>query len=480
MSKPLVLLAIDGPEERQSLATRLGAANIACQMVGQPTELIAAVGQTHPAALIVDVGFGGESVLELLSGAKQHMNGTPLIFRARRSTADLELALEVSQRGAGLVLLAPHDEQQLKEIIQQTLSHFELQRDGSIRKHEACIDVEPKEIEGCRGEDRSHDLDRLLIGSSRAISEIRTMIGEVANTRASVLIRGEAGTGKELVARAIHQNSPRREHPFVVVNTAAFPAGEAEIRLFGGTNGSPGADCPHPQGIFETTSGGTIFLDELGDFEVVAQPALLRVLEQQLVGPEKDEADVRLIAATSHFPHQLINQGRLREDLFFHLHVVPISLPPLRSRSEDIPLLADHFLREATKIHQRPVEAFHKETLAQLKKFSWPGNVRQLRNVVERMVIFAEGPVLQPCHIPADLRVGPLSRGEVSTSEPTKSLHNLTPLQHQERLLIIDALRQTNDNVVDAAGLLRMGQATVYRKIRQYQISHSRPRRKPV
>ncbi len=351
--------------------------------------------------------------------------------------------------------------------------------------------AEPNEPVGTSDESRLTELEQAVVGVSPSIAAIRQLILDVAPTRASVMIYGESGTGKKLVAQMIHRYSKQSHGPFVPVNVAAVPHGLAEGLLFGHERGAFTSEVHNQTGWCEAADGGTLFLDEVDDLQIQVQPKLLRFLQEamlQRVGSQVFlPVAVRMITATNRDPGVLVADGRMREDLFFRLHVVPIYIPPLRNRQEDIPALAQQFLRLAAERHGRVVESFSDDAMHVLQQHDWPGNVRQLENTVERMVIFARGPIVQADHIPADdhLASAYAERRRVLDGRPTQKSNSdafdpivsLTPIERHERGAIVDALRRVDGHVVDAARLLGLGQATVYRKIKEYGIPHERRRR---
>jgi DNA-binding NtrC family response regulator len=326
------------------------------------------------------------------------------------------------------------------------------------------------------------------------MDQIRRIILEVASTQATVMIHGESGTGKELVAQAIHRFSKRSDGPYIPVNMAAIPQGLAESLLFGHEKGAFTHAVQSQVGWCEAAHEGTLFLDEVGEMELQCQPKLLRFLQEgtvQRVGSQSSRhVNVRVVTATNRDPATIVRQGRMREDLFFRLHVVPIHVPPLRERPEDIAQLAQLFLERAAKRHERSVFDFTDAALQILEQYDWPGNVRQLENTVERLVIFARGNHIGEDDIPAELH---LASGYAARMQPASAASDanvplpggraatatvlLTPIQRHERAAIIDALHRVDGHVVDAARLLGLGQATVYRKIKQYSIAHVRKRR---
>jgi DNA-binding NtrC family response regulator len=477
-SKPLVLLALDSHEERAALARQLRDADMSCEFVTERHDFEQRLKSPSLATVILDVNFGGTSAVPLFESTSCLHNGLPVVFRARRSPAELELALQASTAGAKEILLAPHDETDLKRLVTRARDY-----------HASTCRQGPSESFSPGRDAKTAPLSEWLVGESKALADIRSLILEVANTRATMLIHGESGTGKEQIATAVHRSSGRCDRPFVPVDLGAVPSGMSEQVLFSGVdaaatrNGSGEGKC-------EAANGGTLFLNEIGELDLSVQPQLLRFLETGEIerggtAPPL-ELDVRMIVATTQEPRRLVNEGLLREDLFFRLHVVPLRVPPLRERIEDVEPLAQLFLRQAAAIHNRAVQRLSDQALDILRDCPWPGNVRQLRNAVERMVVFCQGHIVEPELVPDDIRrgvvpspMGPRGKGNGAngTSNVTAML---TPLQRQERELIIDALRRTEDNVVQAAALLRMGQATVYRKIRLYEIAHTRRRRRGV
>jgi DNA-binding NtrC family response regulator len=341
----------------------------------------------------------------------------------------------------------------------------------------------------CRNTERLEQVKALIQGDSAALRSVRQLIVDVADTCATVMIYGESGTGKELVANAIHRLSKRAAGPFVPVNMSAIPQGLAESMLFGHEKGAFTNAVDRHLGWCALADGGTLFLDEIGEMELAIQPKLLRFLQEgsiQRVGSGKQtRVDVRLITATNRDPSVVVEEGRMREDLFFRLHVVPIYLPPLRQRPEDIAPLAELFVHRAALRHGRSVQGFTKAALDILTQFNWPGNVRQLENAIERLVIFSRHTIIEPMDIPAEFHSpAPISRCVPRFSDADLDLHpqsdglGLTAIQRTERTAIIDALQRTGGHVVDAARLLGLGQATMYRKIKQYAVPNRRKRRR--
>jgi Nif-specific regulatory protein len=299
-----------------------------------------------------------------------------------------------------------------------------------------------------------------LIGESAPMHELKSKITRVAKAPGCVLVRGESGSGKELVARAIHRASPRADRPMVSVNCAAIPADIMESQLFGHKSGAfTGADRDHT-GYFEQADLGTLFLDEVGELTLEGQAKLLRILEGHPflpVGATKEvKVDVRLIAATNQDLQKYVREKRFREDLFYRLSVFELYIPPLRDRGEDVDRLVDFFLDHFRRQHGRPMLTLDEAARAKLLAYRWPGNVRQLRNVLDSAVVLAEENEIRP----ADLALRDSGSGDLDTLE----------IEYWERKLIAEALSRSGNNVPDAAKLLGIGRATLYRKIEQYHI----------
>lgn len=310
-----------------------------------------------------------------------------------------------------------------------------------------------------------------IIGESPVMKEVLEIVRQVAPTRASVLILGESGTGKELIAKAIHQLSPRSRHPMVTVHCAALAPTLLESELFGHERGAFTGAHERRIGRFEQAQGGTLFLDEIGEIDQTLQVKLLRFLGERTferVGSNKTiSADVRLIAATNKSLEELVKEGKFREDLFFRLRVVEIILPSLRERSADIPLLAQSFLREFAKENDKPVNSMTADALDALIKYSWPGNVRELRTAIEHAVVLARGDKILFRDLPANIRDG--AAGGIFPGAKALSQNNLT-VKEAEKQLIIRALKESEGNRTVAAQKTGMSRRTLHRKLHEYHL----------
>jgi two-component system response regulator HydG len=308
-----------------------------------------------------------------------------------------------------------------------------------------------------------------IVGKDPAMQTVFRLIEDVAASDATVLIHGESGTGKELVARAVHLRSLRRQKPFVVINCAAYPATLLESELFGHEKGSFTGASRMRIGRFEEAHGGTVFLDEVGEISASAQIKLLRVLqtrELERLGSNKAiTVDVRVVAATNRDLMEEVRSGRFREDLFYRLNVIPIHLPPLRERRNDIPLLARHFLRRFAESHGKDVHEFSPDVMRVFLQHPWPGNVRELENTVEHAVVLARGNRIEIWDLPRDL--------EQSSREPEKT-DQADTLMDRERQAILEALRATDGNKKNAAKRLGISRSTLYTKLKKYGLDRKK------
>ena len=314
-----------------------------------------------------------------------------------------------------------------------------------------------------------------LVGNSKAMLDVFETTRQVALARSTVLITGESGTGKELIAHAIHRLSPRAEQPFIVVHCAALNENLLESELFGHEKGSFTSAHERTTGRFERADGGSLFLDEIGEINASTQVKLLRVLEtrafERVGGSEPIEVDVRLIAATNRDLRQRVDEGRFREDLYYRLNVVNIHLPPLRERSEDIPLLLTHYLEQSARENGKALSGFTSEALKVLCAYQWPGNVRELRNSVERMVVMARGSALTLKDVPTDLRNAVALSLETPAAPPPAAPS--LDLDVNERSLISRALQETGGNRTAAAKVLGISRRTLHRKLHTYGLGEA-------
>jgi DNA-binding NtrC family response regulator len=397
--------------------------------------------------VIADVRMPGLSGAELLPQIKAMSPDTIVILMTAYGT--VTTAVEAMKQGAYDYLPKPLDMRRLRALV------------GKALEYQAVV-AENKELR-LRLQKRSEPSP--LLGSTETMRAIGRLVEEVAASDVTVLIQGESGTGKELVARAIHQKSLRRDKSFVSVNCAALPEQLLESELFGHVKGAfTGAYTDRP-GRFQMAEGGTLFLDEVGDMPPKGQGDLLRVIEEGMfrrVGSsDLTRCNVRIIAATNKNLEQHVKEGRFREDLFYRLHVVPIQLPPLRERAEDIPLLIEAFLAHFIAKHKRAAKVMLPDALQLCQRYRWPGNVRELRNVIERLVITIHHKVVQPADLPESLR-----RAEAAQTE--FSVRAGMTIEEVEKELIRKTLLHVSSNREAAARALGISRRTLQYKLKQY------------
>ena len=399
---------------------------------------------------------------------------TGISFIKKESLAGVPLPLEM-QAARQLAVLPFHHQQELLgamiigcpvecTCVTKELDVIELilkQTSGALRR--AVLHEE--EIRDLRARIEPTAEFSGLIGKDPKMQVIYKLIEDVAPTDATVLIQGESGTGKELVARAIHQHSPRREKPFVVINCSAYPSTLLESELFGHEKGAFTGASRRRAGRFEQAHGGTVFLDEIGEISQTAQIKLLRVLQSQkferIGGEQTLSVDVRILAATNKNLLEQVKAGKFREDLFYRLNVIPIQLPPLRDRQNDIPLLAKNFLRAFSERQKKDLREFSSEAMRIIMNHRWTGNVRELENTIEHAVVLAKGSVVEGVDLPL-LVTGPAAQ---STPAPSKTITG------NEARLLREVLEECNWNKTEAAQRLGISRSTLYEKIKKYQLN---------
>jgi len=405
--------------------------------------------------IISDIKMPGLSGLDLLDKVRAHHRDTLFILMTAYST--VESAVEAMKEGAYDYLPKPIDLKRLRVRVEKALEF-------------QAVVAENNEL---RLRLRTSSEAGLLVGDSEAMRDVARLIGEVANSEVTVLIEGESGTGKEIVARAIHLQSARRDRPFISVNCAALPEQLLEAELFGHVKGAfTGAVATKP-GRFQLADGGTLFLDEIGDLSPKGQGDLLRVLEdnafRMVGGSELIRVNVRVIAATNKKLQDAVKQGKFREDLFYRLQIVPVLMPPLRDRPEDIPLLIEKFFEQFTAKHKRRRKRMSLEALQVCQRFPWPGNVRQLRNMIERVVITCREPAVRVADLPDFLR-------EHDQNATLFTIRPGTPLAEVEKLLIRQTLAHVTSNREAAAKALGISRRALQYKLKQYGLLDGAPR----
>jgi two-component system, NtrC family, nitrogen regulation response regulator NtrX len=405
----------------------------------------------HPDVTFLDVKMARMDGLEVLSRIRESDPAAVVIMISGHGTIDT--AVEATRRGAYDFLEKPLDTDRLLLVLRNALQQL-----GLLQENQRL-----------RGEIESrHE----IVGRGFALRQVLDRVEKVAPTDARVLVTGENGTGKELVARAIHRLSPRAERAFVEVNCAAIPAELIESELFGHMKGSFTGAHEDRAGKFELADGGTLFLDEIGDMSLQAQAKVLRALQEGIVtrvgGAKPIRVDVRVLAATNKELDEEIREGRFREDLYYRLNVIPLHVPPLRERREDIPMLVRHFVESyAREANLRP-RPFSDAALERLQQMDWPGNVRELRNTVERLLILAPGPAVAAEDV--DLMVAGKGRGGGLSSDLLACRTFAEFKDAAERAFILQKLRENDWNVSETARLLDMPRSNLYKKIERYDL----------
>jgi two-component system nitrogen regulation response regulator NtrX len=444
-----ILVVDDEPGIREALKQLLEYEGYEVALAASGHEALDAYTQGRPHLVLLDVKMAGMDGLTALTTLRERDPQALVVMISGHGT--IATAVEATQRGAHDFLEKPLDSDRVLITLRNALQHVGLAREVTALKAAA---------EG----------QWAIVGESPAIGALEERIARVAPTPARVLITGENGTGKELVARAIHRRSPRAAKPFVEVNCAAIPSELIESELFGHVKGSFTGAFADRTGKFEQADGGTLFLDEVGDMSPAAQSKVLRALEEGVVTPigsaRSVAVDVRVVAATNKRLEEEIAAGRFREDLLYRLNVVPIEVPPLRQRREDVPLLARHFVARLAATQGFPARHFSDAALARLQAHSWPGNVRELRNTVERLLILSADEVIDESDVVRLL--GPAAvddalGGALLASESFEDFK-----QNAEKAFLEAKLREYDWNVSETARRLAMPRSNLYKKIERY------------
>ena len=455
-----VWIVDDDRSIRWVIEKALSREGIAFDSFATAQEALAALSGGAPEVLVSDIRMPGLSGLELLQTVKQRHPAVPVIVMTAYS--DLDSAVAAFQGGAFEYLPKPFDIDQAVELIRRAL--------GESRREAEAVEPPAATPE--------------ILGQAPAMQEVFRAIGRLAQSNATVLITGESGTGKELVARALHRHGARSTRPFVAINTAAMPKDLLESELFGHERGSFTGAQQQRRGRFEQAEGGTLFLDEIGDMPAELQTRLLRVLSDgtfyRVGGHQQLKANVRVIAATHHDLESRVREGSFREDLYHRLNVIRLRLPALRERTEDVPLLAKHFLNSSAKQLGVEPKRMSEEALAYLSRLAFPGNVRQLENLCHWLTVMAPGQVVDTGDLPVEFREGSATAASdwltALEREAERRLARgesgiLDALGRQfERALITRALARTGGRRIEAAQLLGMGRNTITRKIQELGI----------
>jgi len=438
-----VLVVDDEPMVCLALTNWLEEENYFAQAVEDGPQAIGAVREENWDIVLLDLRMPGMDGMEVLKQVKEIAPQTVVIMMT--AYASIPGAVQAMQEGAYDYIVKPLDVDQLTLMLQRIVEHQQLITENILLRKRLTEQYEYEDI----------------IGRSEAMQEVFEMIKAVTDTNATVLITGETGTGKELVARAIHSNSSQRYGPFVATSCGALPETLLESELFGYEKGAfTGADRTK-KGRFELAHGGTLFLDEVGDISIKTQIKLLRVLQEKsfsrLGGTEPIKVDVRLVSATNRDLVAAIEDGSFRSDLYYRLNVVTIQLPPLRERKDDVPLLAAHFINKYNVEFNKKFDRVNRKAMDFLMDYHWPGNVRELENVIERAIVIAQGPEVKIDHLP-------FCNVEAIPTEDPQSL------QEVERLHIEKMLQRNDWNIAKTARLLNIDRSTLHKKIKKFAL----------
>jgi len=452
-----VLVVDDEAGVRSSLAGILGDEGYAVDAVGSGEEALAALGARRYDLVLLDVWLPGADGLEVLERIREVDTELPVVVISGHGT--IETAVKALRVGAQDFVEKPLSLEKTLLAVRNALQRRRLESEVAALK-------------------RRLDERYAMVGESAALKRLRAEIEQAAPTNGRALIFGENGTGKELVARAIHERSLRSAGPFVEVNCAAIPEELIESELFGHVKGAFTGALAARKGKFELADGGTLFLDEVGDMSLKTQAKVLRALQEQRIEPVGGagsvEVDVRVIAATNKRLEEEIQKGRFREDLYFRLNVIPFHVPPLRERREDVPRLARHFMEVLSAEHGRRPRAIEPDLLEALSQLPWPGNVRELRNIIERLVIMTPGDSIGLRHLPASL-LEALPAGAVLPSPASPEAGSLAAAREEfERRYILARHRECGGNMSRTAEALGVERSNLYRKMKAYGLLPAR------
>ena len=458
-SIPVRVLVVDDDESHaQAVAESLERINCECKVAGSGELGAKMISSESWDVVVTDLQMGEIDGLEILSQSKEELPDAEVIVLTGHGS--ITSAVTAMQHGAYTYLTKPLDIGELRSAVEKASARLRLiRRNAELRRS-------LEERFGFEG----------VIGNSAPMHRVIEILKNVSPTDTTILIRGENGTGKELVAKAIHQNSLRKNKPFVPLNISALPDSILESELFGHEEGSFTGAVGRRIGKFEHANGGTLFLDEVGETPMDTQVKLLRVLEERKITRlgANDELDinVRLVAATNANLKKLVEEGKFREDLYYRLNVVSLELPPLRERPGDIPLLMEHFLKDLSRKTGREVEGFSRTARRALLSHQWPGNIRELRNTIERMVVMDTDGLLDVDGLPPE--IAPLAANEeaLAEGEGVSGADSLIgrPMDEVEKYYIQRALELTDGNREESARLLGIGERTLYRKIKEYDL----------
>lgn len=451
MEKPKILLVDDEEDILNILKFLLEKEGYEVDTAPNGEEALKKVEKKYYDVVLTDLRMPGIDGMIVLEKTKELRPSTEVVIMT--AYASIESAVEAVKKGASDYIVKPFINEDLKMRIKRIIEHRNLQREVEILKYQLSQKV----------------VGDNFFGTSPQMQEILKLLEKIIPTKSTVLILGESGTGKGVLAEFIHYSSPRKDKPFISINCSAIPENLLESELFGYKKGAFTGAVSDKKGLIELANGGTLFLDEIGDMPLNLQAKLLKFLESgefiPLGDTIKKQVDVRVIAATNKDLETLIKEGKFREDLYYRLNVIEIKIPPLRERKEDIPALIYFFIDKLSKVHEKNIKGITSDALSCLINHEWPGNVRELKNVIERAIILATGEYITLDELPERIKK---EKTEIISTKPLKEA-----LEEFEKNIILNTLRQCSNNKEAAAKLLGIDLATLYRKLKKFQIAEA-------
>lgn len=447
-----ILIVDDDPAHCRMLEAVLGSEKYETRCAPDGQSAVEAVATRFYDLILMDIRMNRVGGMEALRKIKEISPDIPIVMMT--AYASIDTAVKAMKSGAYDYLTKPLDIDELKILVDKALRHNQLERENMYLREQLGNRFDFSNI----------------IGRSRAMKELLETVALVAPSEATVLILGESGTGKELIANAIHQNSPRRSHPLIRVNCAALPETLLESELFGHERGAFTGAVSRRQGRFQLADKGSIFLDEIAEMSPVIQAKILRVLQEREFQPigstETVKVDTRIITATNKDLQEEVGANRFREDLYYRINVVNLTVPPLRDRRDDIPLLLDFFLKHYAEKNNRHLKGFTPKATDLLMRYDWPGNIRELENVVERGVIMVRGDFITPDEFPGVLRRIDPEYEEASTETPAGK-----SLKEMEKAMILRTLQETGGNRTRTAEILGISRRSLQMKLKDYGVT---------
>lgn len=448
-----ILIIDDEPGIRDSLETLLTLEGFTVEMAPEGSSGLDMLATKAYDLLLLDLALPGESGIDLLPRIKRLRPELPVIMITAYGTVGN--VVDALKAGADNFVQKPWDNEKLLADIRTAIARH--------RSEEEVIQLKKTLKQRYAFEN--------IIGKSDPMTRLLETVAQVAPSRSTVLIHGESGTGKELIAKAIHLNSPRRDKPFVAINTGAVPADLLESTLFGHVKGAFTSAIAAKKGLFEVATGGTLFLDEIGTMPIETQAKILRALQErrfmQVGGVSEIAVDVRIVAATNVDLRLAVKEGRFREDLYYRLSVINLDLPPLRTRKQDIPLLAAHFLKRYSDENEMDTRTLAPDALRAMMDYEWPGNVRELENAMERGVVLSTSPAITLDLLPQQLTGNPF-HAALMEQRPDASLFDI--MEEIERRIVADRLERCNWNQTEAAEFFKIPLSTLNQKIKRLNV----------